>query len=244
MTLTQVIHTMAAMTGNFPAAFAGTKPIIRVTHMSAALALVSTFLFLTATARGTEPFKPDVTGKINTVGADGGLDHLVPVQAAIPEYDYLAQYIEAVALYDEGNYLVVLRTKDGRYVIQTVRVPEEKLLSRPTKPDIEIQISESFASVIYDLWVNALLEVHYERKQHGGLDGETSIFSTFVVSLGWMHGSTWSPSRDLPPAWMVEAGKKLIAFARDEKRDAKAAEAELTTLRDKLFRYIKTHGKH
>jgi hypothetical protein len=43
---------------------------------------------------------------------------------------------------------------------------------------------------------------------------------------------------------MMNAGKKLVALAHDEKRDAKAAEAELTVLRDKLFRYIETHGKH
>ena len=59
-----------------------------------------------------------------------------------------------------------------------------------------------------------------------------------------MHGYTWSPRGDLPPVWMMEAGKKLVAFARDEKRDAKRTEAQLVVLHDKLFRYIKAHGKH
>ncbi len=144
----------------------------------------------------------------------------------------------------EGQYLVVLRTKDEKYLMRVGKFPTDKPLKEPPKPDAEIQISEAFASVIYDLWVNALLEVRYERRQHGGFDGETYVFSTFVTSLGWMHGFTWSPSGDLPPAWMMNAGKKLVALAHDEKRDAKAAEAELTVLRDKLFRYIETHGKH
>jgi hypothetical protein len=144
----------------------------------------------------------------------------------------------------EGQYLAVLRTKDEKYVLRVGKFPTDRPLKDPPETDAEIQISEALASVIYDLWVNALLEVRYERRQHGGFDGETYVFSTFVTSLGWMHGSTWSPSKDLPPTWMMNAGQKLIAFARDEKRDAKATENELTVLRDKLFQYIKKNGKH
>jgi hypothetical protein len=216
-----------------------------MTHIPTRLALVRLFLLLTATASGTEPFRPDVTGKINTEWIQD-VDHLEPYEGKVPlpEYYYLAQFIEAPAMLAEGNYLAVLRTDDLRYLLQTAKFPTDKVLSKPAKPDIEIEIPESLAAVIYDLWVNALLEVRYERKQHGGFDGETYLFSTFVTSLGWMHGSTWSPDGDLPPAWMMEAGKKLVAFARNEKRNAKTTEAELTVLRDKLFRYVKAHGKH
>lgn len=216
-----------------------------MTHGSTPLLLIGTLLFLAPAARGTEPFRPDVTGKINTDGVQD-VDHLEPYEGKVPlpEYYYLAQFIEAPAMLAEGDYLVVLRTEDGRYLLQATKVPTEKVLSKPEKPDFEIQIPESLASVIYDLWVNALLEVRYERRQHGGFDGETYLFSSFVTSLGWMHGYTWSPGGDLPPVWMMKAGKKLVVFARDEKRDAKTTEAELVVLRDKLFRYIKAHGKH
>jgi hypothetical protein len=213
--------------------------------MLAALARISTFLFFTTTAWCTEPFKSDVTGKINTDWVEN-IDHLEPYVGEVrpPEYYYLAQFIEAPAMLVEGHYLVVLRAKDEKYLIRVGKFPMDKPLKEPPKTDAEIQISEALASVVYDLWVNALLEVRYERRQHGGFDGETYIFSTFVTSLGWMHGNTWSPSGDLPTTWMMNAGKKLIAFAHDEKRDAKTTEAELTVLRDKLYQYIKKHGKH
>jgi hypothetical protein len=216
-----------------------------MTRIATSFALLGICLLAEATASATEPFKTDVTGKINTESVQD-LDHLEPYngKVAIPEYYYLAQFIEAGAMQAEGSYLVVIRTDDRRYLLQATRVPTEKLLSKPAKPDIEVQIPESLAAVIYDLWVNALLEVRYERKQHGGFDGETYLFSTFVMSLGWMHGTTWSPDGDLPPVWMMNAGKKLIAFARDQKRDSKTTEAELTILRDKLFQYIKAHGRH
>ncbi len=216
-----------------------------MTQMPATLARVSTFLFLTTTAWCTEPFKPDVTGKVNTDWVEN-IDHLEPYEGKVPlpEYYYLAQFIEAPAMLVEGHYLVVLRTKDEKYLMRVGTFPTDQPLKEAPKADAEIQISEAFASVIYDLWVNALFEVRYERRQHGGFDGETYIFSTFVTSLGWMHGSTWSPSGDLPPTWVMNAGKKLVAFARDGERNAKTTEAELTVIRDKLFRYIKTHGKH
>ena len=216
-----------------------------MTDMPAVLARLSTFLFLSTTAWCTEPFTPDVTGKINTDGVEN-IDHLEPYEGEVrpPENYFLAQFIDAPAMLAEGHYLVVLRTKDEKYLVRVGKFPTDKPLKEPPKTDAEIQISEAFASVIYDLWVNALLEVRYERRQHGGFDGETYVFSTFVTSLGWMHGSTWSPSGDLPPTWMMNAGKKLVAFAHDQKRDAKATEGELTVLRDKLFQYIKKNGKY
>src|SRR5262249_26798068 len=193
------------------------------------------------------PFKPDITGKECTEGV-ADIDHLEPcnLKLPLPEYYYLAEFIEAPStlIADYCQYLVVLRTKDEKYVIRVGTFSSDKPLKEPPKADVEIQISEAFASDIYDLWVNALLEVRYERRQHGGFDGETYIFSTFVTGLGWMHGFTWSPSGDLPPTWMMDAGKKLVAFARDEKRDAKATEDELTGLRNKFFQYIKKNGKH
>jgi hypothetical protein len=216
-----------------------------MTHLPTAVARVSAFLFFATTLWSTEPFKPDVAGEINTDWV-ADLDHLEPYEGKVhlPEYYYLAQFFEAPAMVDKANYLVILRTKDRRYLMRLSKIPADKFPGEAPKPDIEIEVPESLASVVYDLWVNALLEVRYERKQHGGFDGETYVFSTFVTSLGWMHGTTWSPSGDLPPTWMMNAGKKLVAFARDEKRDPKATEAELTVLRDKLFQYIKKNGKH
>ena len=228
-----------------------------MTQSSTLLPLMGILLSLTAAAASTEPFRPDVTGKVTAEGVQD-VDHLEPYEGAKAieakaaartpwkfRYHYLAQFVAIPALRAEGDYLaVVLLSFDRRYLLQAAKIPTDKVLSKPPKPAIEIPIPESLASVVYDLWVNALLEVRYERRQHGVLDGETYLFSTFVTGLGWMHGSTASPGGDLPPVWMVQAGEKLLAFAREEKRDEKALEAELIVLRDKLFSYIRAHGKH
>lgn len=201
------------------------------------------FLLLPLPAGTTEPYKVDVTQQAFAENARE-IDHLEPAQGDTPEFYYLAQFIESHS-FVEGSYLVVLRTEDGRYLMQTSKTPKDRrdFKKRP-RANTEIQIPESLANVIYQMWVNALLEVRYNRKEYRGLDGSVYAFSTFVRSLGWMHGEIWSPSGESPPAWMVEAGSKLAAFARDPKRDVKKTEAEMTALRDKLFRYIKLHGKH
>ena len=174
------------------------------------------------------------------------MDHLEPFggEVPVPKYYYLAQFIEAPSLLEHGNYLAVLKTKDGRYVVRTGKFPVAKPLPKEPVTDTEVQISESFASVIYDLWVNAIFEVRYDRTDHAGFDGTSYIFSTFVNGLGWMHGGTWSPSGDAPPAWLVDAGSKLVAFAQDPKRNPKKTEAEIAAIREKLFGYIEKHGKH
>ena len=197
---------------------------------------------LPLSAWATEPYKVDVTQQAFADSAPG-IDHLEPARGDIPEFYYIAQFIESPS-FIEGSYLVVLRTEDGRYLMRTGKTPKERSFAKPPKTDTEIQIPESLARVIYQIWVNALLEVRYDRKAYRGLDGAGYTFSTFVRALGWMHGGIWSPSGNSPPAWMVDAGSKLIAFAHDPKRNAKKTEAEMTTVRDKLFRYIKTHGKH
>src|ERR1051325_472486 len=153
-----------------------------MTQMPTALAGVSTFLFLVITAWCTEPFKTDVTGMVNTDWVEN-LDHLEPYEGEVrpPEFYYLAQFIEAPAMLAEGQYLVVLRAKDKKCLMRVGKFPTDKSLKEPPTTDAEIEISEAFASVIYDLWVNALLEVRYRSEEHGGFDGETYVFSTFVT---------------------------------------------------------------
>jgi hypothetical protein len=222
-----------------------------------------TLLLLTLSARTSEPYKVDVTQQALAEGAEE-IDHLVPVDGGIPEFYYIAQFIHSRSFVD-GSYMVVLRSEapiaagstpdpfrtptpvtlaKGRYLMRTGITPLKGGLSKPPKTDTEIQIPETLARVIYEIWVNALLEVRYDRKAYGGLDGDAYTFSTFVRALGWMHGSIWSPEGESPPAWMADAGTKLLAFARDSKGDAKTMEGELIAVRDKIYRYLKTHGKH
>jgi hypothetical protein len=193
-------------------------------------------------ALAAEPYKVDVTQEAFSESVSG-IDHLEPVQGNIPEFYYLAQFIQLPSFH-QGNYLVVSRTKEGRYLLRTGTMPKDGSVTDKPKMGPEVQIPESLAAVIYEIWVNALLEVRYDRKAYRGLDGTRYTFSTYVRALGWMHGGIWSPDNDAPPTWMVETGGKLLAFARDPKRDPKTLETELANTRDKLFRHLKTQGKH
>ena len=199
----------------------------------------------------TESVKVDVTNQSVTVngitpGSNGGIliDHLVPVDEHVPDrlpdgrgFYYIAQFMEAPP-FSGGSYLVVLRNENQSYLLRTGPIGNSLKSSTPPNTDTEVQIPQSLAKVIYETWVNALLQVRYSP---GGdpvcLDGTQYVFSTYIRG-GWMHGLTWSPRPDSPPPWMVDAGDKLLAFARDPKRDAQKTEAELTVLRDKLLRYI------
>ena len=199
-------------------------------------------VLLVLTARATEPYEVDVTQEAFAERASA-IDHLEPAKGNIPEFYYLAQFISYPS-FSDGSYLVVLRTEEGRYLIRSGVNTKGGELAKPPKFDTEIQIPESLARVIYELWVNALLEVRYDRKAYRGVDGVGYTFSTYVRALGWLHGCIWSPSDESPPVWMAQAGQMLVAFAHDPKRDVKKTEASMTAVRDKVLRYIKEHGKH
>lgn len=190
----------------------------------------------------SEPYRVDVRQEAFADHADS-LDHLEPVKGTVPEFYYIAQFVESPS-FVKGSYFAVLKTKQGRYILQLASIPvDTRPVNRP-KVETELEIQESLAEVIYQIWANALLEVRYDRKSYRGNDGTDFTFSTFIRGSGWMHGSTWSPDTDLPPKWLVDSAQKIIAFARDPKRDAKKTETSLAEARDKLFAYIEKHGKH
>lgn len=174
------------------------------------------------------------------------IDHLLPAGVALPEFDYVAQFLVPPDTYPDrdGFSVVILKTDDDRYVLQTAVLPRGGGLATRQKPKSAIQISKSLADVVYQIRVNTILETRYDRQSYAGLDGTTYFFSTFVSSLGWMHGRVWEPHADLPPRWIVEAGEQLSEFARDPKRDPKKTEAAMLATRDKLFKYLKENGKH
>lgn len=185
----------------------------------------------------SEPYRVDVKQKVSAEYTDA-IDHLEPVRGVIPEFYYIAQYIESPS-FTKGTYMVVLKTKEDKYLLQLATTPADSRPIKRPKNETELEISESLAEVIYQIWVNALLEVRYDRKCYRGLDGADYTFSSFVRGTGWMHGSIWTPQADLPPKWLVDSAREIIAFARDPKRDEKKIEATLIQSRDKLFAYLK-----
>ena len=95
-------------------------------------------------------------------------DHTVLQFYTVPEFYYLAQFIQLPS-FSEESYLVVLRSEDGRYLLRAGPAPNYTrwdlasrlgAFSNPPKTDTEVQIQESLAKVIYQIWFNALLGVH------------------------------------------------------------------------------------
>jgi hypothetical protein len=190
----------------------------------------------------SEPYQVDIKQK--TFAEHGGdIDHLEPVRQLVPQGDYIAQFIESPS-FTKGTYLALAKSQDGKYVLQLTTIPPDSCPKDKPKPETELEIPVSLAEVVYQTWVNALLEVRYDRKSYGGYDGTRYTFSSFVRGLGVMHGSIWSPEANLPPRWLVDSAHELIAFVRDPKRDPTKTGASLTATRDKLFAYLKDHGKH
>lgn len=196
----------------------------------------------TVAALAFEPFDP--TREPDEVAA---FDHLRPVDRGVPEFRYLAQYwVQSDR--GEQRYLVVVRDQpSGRYYIEQGEPPNaERVLNRAYEFKKRVEISASTADMIYELWVNAVLQTHYDRRAPSvmGTGGDKFTFSCFVPNLGWMHGYTWTPTqKDLPPDWMCNAGESLFAFAT--KSEAARGENELRTKmqsnRDKFFNYLRTH---
>ncbi len=189
-----------------------------------------------------EPYPVDVTQQ-EMAGAEDLIDHLEPVERPVPEAYYIAQFIESPS-FNKGNYFAVYRTDDEKYKLRVTDIPADTRPSKAPKFETELEIPESMAKIIYEIWINALLEVRYYRQGYRGLDGTNYTFSSFVRGAGWRHGSIWSPSADLPPKWLVDSAYGIIEFARDPKRDAKKTEAWLVEKRDKLLTYLRKHGKH
>ena len=110
------------------------------------------------------------------------------------------------------------------------------------EPSAKVEIPEDIASSVYSMWVNALLEVRYDRLGHSGKDGATDLFSVYIKGRGWLHGTALSPTKDLPPKWMEDSVTALIQFTKD--KDEAACRRNLTDLRDKLFAHLGTNAKN
>jgi len=191
-----------------------------------------------------EPFEVDVTQQ-RIIRGSGSIDHLEPLRhPAPPEYSYLVQFVSTPTTSGEGHYVVLLRDSAGRYLLRTATNERWTLPSRIPATEAELEIPESLAAILYQIWANAILEVRYDRTGYGGMDGTLYTFSTFVRGLGFLHGCVWSPDEDTPPGWLVAGGERLARFTRFPARDTaapglpvefKRLESDMAALRERLF---------
>jgi hypothetical protein len=175
------------------------------------------------------------------------LDHLEPVDRKIPESPSLIEFIREPALGYQYTHLTLTRDEaSGKFFVRTWSEWKNETQARPLNevlgPSAKAELPVDLASNIYSMWVNALLEVRYDRLDHSGVDGWTDLFSAYIKGRGWLHGMASSPTKDLPPKWMEDSATALIQFTKD--KDEMACRRTLIDLRDKLFAYLGTNGRN
>jgi len=200
-------------------------------------------LFTAYDLQAWSEFKTDVTQEA-LAESSKGLDHLLPVSYEVPRAYYIAQYIASPSFSSATMLRVWTDSKSGKYFLNVWEDYSDDPQKASTLKPLECEITKEMASLIYEIWANALLEVRYDRKDAQGTDGTTYTFSTFIRGVGWLSGSTWSPDLDLPPKWMVETGDYLIKFSKPNHRDPEKAEVVLRSVRNRLFDYLKKNGKN
>jgi hypothetical protein len=223
-----------------------------------AMAVFATGMLLCAGAWAAEPYKVDVTQQ-SLPEAANSVDHLLPVYTAQfvrnpidgpPGARYLAVYFENIFMMGEPavtHYFVLFRTKEGHYLLRTGPVAE-KIPLWPETPEgcMDVEIPESMAGVIYEIWVNELLETRHERTMLTMMPHDiTYEFSACVPGLGLLDGTIRGESagKDQPTQWMIDAGRDLLKFAGNpRRREPKKMEAKLIATRDELLQYLKLHG--
>ena len=195
-------------------------------------AILFSFIINACAAYAWQPIGIDVTQTQLTENSEP--DHLLPVDQAVPETYYLAQFIAGSSSSDFSKLIV--RRKEEKYFMEV----HVKGGSDPTNT---VEITESDARLIYSIWINTLLETRYARKSSAGLDGGTFIFSSYVRGLGWVHGKTWSPSSDAPPRWLIETADSLFQFTLDKRRKIEDLHAQLVATNSKILSYLTKNGK-
>ena len=195
---------------------------------------------------GWDAYQADVSQRAATAVSDG-VDHLEPVDRKMPETPYLLEYIREPALgYQHLHLTLTQDQQSGKFYLRTWgewrKENEARPLTEVLQPLTKIEFPVDLASSVYGMWVNALLEVRYDRLSQTGLDGWTDLFSAHINGRGWLHGAAWSPTKDLPPKWMEDSALAMVQFVKD--KDEQKCRATLADLRNKLVAYLSENGKH
>jgi hypothetical protein len=225
------------------------------------LAAIAALMLFCPCARAAEPPKTDAP-QPSSPGMIFSVDHLMPIRwgefvrkplDGPPGADYLALYFENRFVFGEGysvpgyiHYFVLFRTREGHYILRTGPIPEKIPLWPETPKDCsDVEIPQSLADVICEIWVSELLETHYEKKMLMMMPHDSTFeFSAQGPGLGALDGAITDSTagEKQPPQWLIHTGVMLLKFAADPHRDPKQMEAKLAATRDKLFDYLKLHG--
>ncbi len=199
---------------------------------------------LSSTAFGWEPYSADVTQQAFSEGGQD-FDHLEPASNSLPETYYLIQFTQDVAEDYQTSHLEIRRDENsGKYLLLTwgewKHESDQPPRSAKLPISLRVEIPEDIASTTYNMWVNALFEVRYDRRDDGTLGGWSDTYSAYVRGKGWLHGYAENPAHELPPRWLEEAGMSLIQLARD--KNTARCRHDLAELHRKLFAYLAAHA--
>jgi hypothetical protein len=203
-------------------------------------------MFGLSSAFAFDPFVIDVKGD-TPQARTSKIDHLMPLDKLFrspPESNYLAQYWAQVST-ELYRYLIVFRSDSNRYYVAEGDVPRHKVQPEKYRYKHKAEISVDTAQLIYEYWVNMLLETRYSFQQLPHMPPATIYtFSTSIPGTGWLHGYTLFPgvSPDLPPYWLAQAGEDLYAFVAKSPHDEKDLADKIKAHRDKFYQYMKAHA--
>ena len=212
-----------------------------------ALALIATMASsLVCTLGAFEPFQVDVM-QSREAETSKQIDHLLPLRnvpyQTPPEFPYLAQYWAQIP-HGRDHYVVAVRDDtNSRIYIEEGEAPKQKLYGRPYRYKNRVEISADTATLIYEVWVNVLLETRPDRRAPPLLLGAPLyILSTYYPGLGYMHGVAYTAEYpDMPPRWIVEAGEDLYSFVTTMPRDENELRAKIQAKKDAFYQYMRTH---
>ena len=223
------------------------------------LAGFAALMLVRLSASAAEPYVADASGHSGSFRSTVHIDHLLPVEGdgmVQSGGDYLAQFAERSFLMgvdpstipwrEWSGYVVLFNAKNGRYILRAGPIPRKTPLQLKTpKGYTDAVISKSMADLICQIWMNTLLETHYERKWISWMPHDTSFyFSACTGELGELAGTARGANmkQGSPPSWLAGTGNELVNFVCDAKRDPKKMEADLAGTRDRLFHYVRWHG--
>lgn len=203
-------------------------------------------LFVSSAVFAFEPLQMDPMQKAEAERTSQ-IDHLEPLKrpyGPLQEFRYLAQYWARISNEDYHYVIVVHNDSNGRYYVQQGDAPKEDLHGRAYRYKQQAEISEDTARIIYEYWVNMLLETRYDRRELPYISPATLYTFSTLAPSGWLHGYTKFPgvSTDMPPYWICQAGEALFEFVtrshnEDELRN------RMKENRDRFYEYMKAHQR-
>ncbi|MFC4311112.1 hypothetical protein ACFPN2_18590 [Steroidobacter flavus] len=183
-------------------------------------------------------YEPDVTQQRDETVA-GSSDRLIPDGAGSVDrrcMRCLAEFGRYPAA--EPAYEWQLQLENGKYVLSSWRLVNPKSAVDFQQVELQrLEVGKQFAEVVYDIWANNILEARFTR--HAPVDGTTYRFRTFLRGVGSPSARTSSPSKDLPPKWLVDSGDEILALARGKGAKEATVLTKLQAVRKRLNEYYR-----